>query len=159
MVIAASLVGLASRLVKINVPVVEFQSPELRLGEAIGDATFDGIVENGPFGVRLRLTQCSDVVYGVPIAILHVATPQIANRAYGRSPLYRSTDVYRGQIREEFSYFSRLSSFFAARFLNPDSVDISFFVRFYSPSDCDIGRSTYVLWAGAILKLESQRAP
>ncbi len=158
---AAALIGAATRLERKS--VVDFENIafdarrlEMSLGDSIGNAVIDGVVNEPLEGLRLRLAQCGDPAFVVPIPILSVAAPQLVDRAYGL-PAYRSTDVYRGHIRDGFSHISRITSYVATRAtaLWPNELTIGddFYVRAYVPSDCIISTDAYVEWAAAVLKL------
>jgi hypothetical protein len=92
----------------------------------------------------------------VPIEILSPTAPQIADSAYRRMPCYHSTDVYRGQIRKDFSHLAKVASYVAARAsVDARNIDINYFFRAYAPSRCDIGPEAYIGWVTAIFKLTS----
>jgi hypothetical protein len=134
---------------------------EMSLGDSIGNAVVDGMVSRPLRGVRLRLPECGNPAFVFPISILSVAQSQLADRAYG-FPVYRSTDVYRGQIRDGFSHISRVTSYITARaaaLWSGPTISDDLYVRSYVPSDCVVGRDAYVTWAAAVLKLGLSDAP
>jgi hypothetical protein len=152
----AAIVGLATRIVIANSggPPVQFagtKSLDLRVGQSFGDATFDGVDEND--ALRLRLKQCNDYVFAVPILLTNIAIPELADRDYGRRPHYTHVEVYNGQLRREFS---RLPKLIAHGILKRYNIDKGFFVQFYAPTDCDIPDGSYVRWANLILKPDSE---
>jgi hypothetical protein len=161
----AALVGVATRLSKMTTVTAEpaafeLKSLDLRVGEPIGNAAFDGVRNTEPPGVRLRVPGCIDSVFVVPIEILSPTAPQIADNTYSQMPYYRSTDVYGGRIRKDFSHLSKVASYLAARvFVDARNVDINYFLRVYAPSGCDIEPAAYLAWAAAILKLASAIGP
>jgi hypothetical protein len=160
---AAALIGAATRLARQS--VVDFENLdfdarrlEMSLGDSIGNAVIDGVVNKPMAGLRLQLAQCGDPAFVVPIPVLSVAAPQLVDRAYGL-PAYRATDVYRGHIRDGFSHISRITSYVATRAttLWPNANELTigddYYVRAYVPSDCIVSTDAYVEWAAAVLKL------
>jgi hypothetical protein len=128
---------------------------EMSTGDSIGNAVVDSVVNKPLEGLRLRLPQCGNPAFVVPIPILSVTDPQVLDRAYGL-PAYRSTDVYRGHIRDGFSHISRVTSYITARaaaLWSGPTISYDFYVRAYVPSDCTISTAAYVEWAAAVLKL------
>jgi hypothetical protein len=128
---------------------------EMSLGDSIGNAVVDSVIRRPLTGVRLRLPQCGNPTFVVPMPILSVAVPQFADRAYGL-PSYRSTDVYRGHIRDGFSHISRMASYVAARVTalwSGPTISDDYYVRAYVPSDCTVSTDAYVDWAAAVLRL------
>jgi hypothetical protein len=128
---------------------------EMKLGDSIGNAVVDSVVSAPLTVVRLQLPQCANPAFVALIPVLSVAAPQLVDQAYGL-PGYRSTDVYRGQIRDGFSHISRVTSYIAARaaaLWSGPTISDDLYVRSYIPSDCVVGREAYLGWATAILKL------
>jgi hypothetical protein len=115
-------------------------------GHLFGRATFDGTVNEGVSGVKLRVEQCGQPIYAVPIELKAVAFVEAADRGYLGHPGYAVTNVYHKQIRRTFSHFDRV---LARNPLTPYNLD--YFLRFYSPSDCVIDEQAYVEWADGIL--------
>ena len=155
----AAVVGLAARI------VIADRGPPVRLaaiqdlnrfaGQSIGGATLDGLEEKDIVSIRLRSGQCNDPVFAVPIPLTSVVVPDLADRAYGNIPGYTISNVYNGRVRGEFSRLPRL----LARGLHGiHNVGASVFVRFYAPTICKIQNESFVMWADAILKLESTTA-
>ena len=128
----------------------------MSLGDSIGNAVIDGVVNKPLTGVRLRLAQCGNPAFVFPISILSVSEQQVVDRAYGL-PAYRSTDVYRGHIRDGFSHISRITSYVATRaaalWSTEQIISEDRYVRAYVPSDCIVSTDAYVEWAAAVLKL------
>ena len=96
-----------------GVEPVAFDARPLSLGDSIGNAVIDGVVNKPLTGVRLRLAQCGNPAFVFPLSILSVSEQQVVDRAYGL-PAYRSTDVYRGHVRDGFSHISRITSYVAS---------------------------------------------
>jgi hypothetical protein len=134
---------------------VAFDARPLSLGDSIGNAVVDGVVNKPLPGVRLRLAQCGNPAFVFPLSILSVSEQQVVDRAYGL-PAYRSTDVYRGHVRDGFSHISRITSYVASRaealWSTEQIISEDRYVRAYVPSDCVVGRDAYVEWAAAVLK-------
>jgi hypothetical protein len=124
-------------------------SLNLRLGQPIGDAIFDGIAEYGIPGLRLRLKQCEEPIFAVPLTLTSATGASLADRGYRKPAAYLSTDVYRGQIRKDFSHFSRLIAYLSE---SPNFDGGYFFVRFSAPTNCHVESEAYIGWAGTILK-------
>jgi hypothetical protein len=128
---------------------------EMNLGDSIGNAVIDSVVNKPLEGLRLQLPQCGNPAFVVPLPIMSVTDTQVLDRAYGL-PAYRSTDVYRGHIRDGFSHISRVTSYIAARMAAPwsgSTIGDDYYVRAYVPSDCTVSPDAYVEWAAAVLKL------
>jgi hypothetical protein len=158
-VVVAVLVGVAKRLKheSAGAPVnVNPKATELRIGDAIGEAVFEGVVEAPLPGFRLRLARCSGAVFILVVPLASGSAPQVLDQIYGHPP-YRSTDVYGGQIREEFSQVSKWASYIAARvrasWSRKQTGQEEVFVRAYAPSDCNVGQVAYLEWADAVLRL------
>lgn len=153
----AAITGLALRIVMANshapsVPFAGIESMDLAVGHPIADATFDGLNEDQISAVRLRLKQCRNPVFAAPMLLNAVAVPEIADQIY-RKPTYDRVDVYKGKLYRGFSRLSRIVSLI---FLDSYNSQAGFFVRFYSPADCNIRRDSYIAWADLILKLGSK---
>jgi hypothetical protein len=151
---AAVLAGLASRVVFPNpraggIWFAGIASMDLRVGQALGDGTFDGVEQEPIPALRLRTKLCSEPVFAVPLRLSAVAITQVADASYLRLGGYRSTDVYSANVRKNFSHLDRL----LARAML-ETAD-GFFVRFYAPSHCEIGDDAYVAMANAILNFGS----
>jgi hypothetical protein len=135
---------------------VALDARPLSVGDSIGNAVIDGVVNKPLTGIRLTLAQCGNPAFVIPISIFSVAAPQLVDRAYGL-PGYRSTDVYRGKIRDGFSHIVRVTSFLGARaaalWSTEQTIIEDRYVRTYVPSDCAVGRDAYVEWAAAVLNL------
>jgi hypothetical protein len=158
MIVAACGAGLAIRIAMMasrgpETPFRGVESLDFSLGQSIGAAKFDGIVADSPAGLRLRLEPCGEPIFAAPMLLTDVTTTEVADRAYRKSPAYLSTDVYRGQIRKEFSHFSRL---IARSLLETYNLEGGYFVRFYAPADCRVENTSYIEWAEAILKAGSE---
>ena len=138
-------------------PFRGIEALDFSLGQPIGDAKFDEIVDDSPAGLRLRRDQCGDPIFAVPMLLTAATITQVADRVYKKSPAYLSTDVYRGQIHKEFSHLSRL---IARGLLETYNLEGGYFVRFYAPADCHVENTSYIQWAEAILKagFEPERA-
>lgn len=148
-IIAACLLGVASRLVTAAEHVtsrVIAMEQELRVGQPLGDAIYDGVYDAGPSNFRLRWKGCDDPVVAVPMPLYFVGAPDVADQAFGRLPGYSSIDVYHGRIRTNFSYFERLKA------RNPFQA-AGFFVRFYVSPACAIETGAYVKMASAVLNV------
>jgi hypothetical protein len=153
LVAGSSLAGLAFRISAIDSGQGHAQFPglqglNLRLGQPLGDAIFDGLTEESPAGLRLKLKQCEEPVIAAPMLLTAVAGCQVADRAYRTSPAILSTDVYHGRIRKGFTHFSRL---IARGILDAYNGDDRYFVRFYAAEDCHVENAAYLDWAEAIL--------
>lgn len=148
-IIAACLLGVASRIVMATehrIAHVIAVETELRVGQPLGDAVYDGVYDDGPSNFRLLWKGCDDPIVAVPMPLYFVGAPDVADRAFGRLAGYISTDVYRGKIRTNFSYFDRL----IAR--NPFQA-AGFFVRFYASSACAVDTDAYGKLASAVLNV------
>jgi hypothetical protein len=121
---------------------------ELRLGQPIGEATFDGFEESVENGLRLRMTQCHGPVFALPLSLTAVTGAEIADRAYGKLYGYGKADVYQGKAYRGFSRFRRLIARSLVEYYHSDS---NFFVRFYAPIDCNLPDDAYVTCAKSIL--------
>jgi hypothetical protein len=159
----ASVTGIAARLAmsSVDAPQPEFgvREEQFRGQEPFRDALVDGIETSEIAGVRIRLPRCSQPVFVVPLGMLSVTQPRMADRFYGQRPSYHATDVFAGTIRQGFSPVSRLVSYLAARaFRGEKALDIGLFIRFYSPSDCAIEPAAFLEWAQAVLKFGSGSA-
>jgi hypothetical protein len=149
----ATLIGLISRLAiaKSGADTATFRGVEalgLSPGQPFGQATFDGTVDEGVAGLRLRVKQCGEPIYAAPIELKAVAFVEAADRGYLNHPGYGVTNVYHGQVRQNFSHLARV---LARNPLTPYNLD--YFIRFYSPSDCAVDDQAYVEWADRILSL------
>ena len=155
---AAALIHAGARLEwksAAGVEPVAFDARPLSLGDSIGNAVIDGVVNKPLPGVRLRLAQCGNPAYVFPISIVSVSEQQVVDRTYGLLA-YQSTDVYRGHVRDGFSHISRIASYVATRaaalWSTEQIINEDRYVRAYVPSDCVVGREAYVEWAAAVLK-------
>ena len=148
-VILACVVGLVSRSVVPTLrPPVMLQSSEFRVGQWIGEATFDGFQDDDIQGLRLRRKQCRAPVIAVPMSLTAATTPDLADRAYGKRAGYAQVNVYEGKL---YGDFSRLRRLVARAILALSDKQSSYFVRFYAPADCSVSDDAYVAWAEAIL--------
>ena len=148
----AALTGLISRLAIDNsaetATFVGVEELGLSPGQSFGRATFDGTVNEGVAGVRLRVERCSEPIYATPIELKAVAFVAAADRGYLRNRGYVTTNVYHRKVRQTFSHLARV---FARNPLTPYNLD--YFIRFYTPSDCVVDDQAYVEWADMILSL------
>ena len=149
----AAAVGLASRLAiaRSDADAATFVGVEalnLSPGQPFGRAAFDGTVDEGVPGVRLRAEPCAEPIYAAPIELKAVAFVEAADRGYLSHPGYSTTNVYHGRVRGTFSHLARL---FARNPLTPYKLD--YFIRFYFPSNCAFDDQDYVDWANRILDL------
>jgi hypothetical protein len=157
---AAGLIGVGTRFERKSAGRLEpvaFDTGrlEISLGESMGSAVVDGVVKKPLDGLRLRLPQCGRPAFVVPVPILSVTGPQVLDRTYGL-PTYRSTDVYRGHIRDGFSHLSKVASYVAARaaaLRSGSTIGDDYYVRAYVPSDCAVSTDVYLEWAATVLKL------
>jgi hypothetical protein len=149
----ACVVGLASRVVVALGPPVALdpsQSSNFRVGQSIGEATFDGFEDDDVQGLRLRLKQCRAPVIAAPMPLTAVSTSDLADRAYGKLDGYAKVDVYDGR---SYADFSRLRRLVARAILALSDTESGYFVRFYAPADCRLSDDAYVAWAKQILNL------
>jgi hypothetical protein len=150
----AALAGVISRVAIAKSDVGAFTGVEalgLSPGQLFGRATFDGIVNEGVSGIRMRVEQCGQPIYAVPIELKAVALVEASDRGYLGDRGYALTNVYHGQVRRPFSHLDRV---LARNPLTPYRLD--YFVRFYSPSNCVIDEQAYVEWADKILSLATK---
>jgi hypothetical protein len=152
---AAAVAGLGIRIAHLNVadaaaPFAGIQSLDLSEGQSVGNARFEGITQNDFPSLQLRLTGCSEPVYAMPLQLTAVSIPADADQVYAGFPHYASTDVYRGQVRQNFSHLSRV---IARGFVDTYNLETGYYVRFYAPTDCGIREDDFVELTRAILKL------
>jgi hypothetical protein len=144
--------GVASRVVLATlhppVPLIIGKLSELRLGQSIGEATFDGFDDSVENATRLRLMQCHGPVFALPLALTAVTVAEIADRAYGKLDGYRKADVYQGKVYRDFSRFRRLITRSLVEYYYSES---GFSVRFYAPADCNLPDAAYVACAKSLL--------
>ncbi len=140
--------GLISRIATVRSGAASFPGVEalsLSPGQPFGHATFDGIAAEDVPSIRLKTAQCNEPVYAAPMKLRSVADVELADRAYLDHQGYRSTNVYRGQVRQTFSHLARV---LARNPFAPYRLD--YFVRFYAPADCAIDDQAYIEWAEMI---------
>lgn len=156
LVVLAVLVGLTLRMTTGRSGAASFagvESLNLSPGQPFGHATFEGIDTEDVSSLRLKTKQCGEPIYAAALKLRSVAEVELADRAYLDHPGYRSTNVYRGQVRQTFSHLARV---LARNPLTPYRLD--YFVRFYAPSDCIIDDRAYVEWAEMILSMGTTTA-
>ena len=149
----AAVVGLVSRLSIAATSAetamfVGVQALNASAGRPFGRGTFDGTVDEGVPGVRLRAERCGEPIYATPIELKAVAFVEAADHGYLSHPGYSTTNVYHGRVRQTFSHLARV---FARNPLTPYNLD--YFIRFYVPPNCAIDDQAYVDWANRILDL------
>ncbi len=133
---------------------VGVEALDMSPGQPFGRGTFEGTVDEGVPGVRLRAGQCDEPVFAAPIELKAVAFAEAADRGYLSHPGYSTTNVYHGQVRKTFSHLARV---FARNPLTPYALD--YFVRFYTPSHCLLDDQAYVEWAKALLDRAIRPSP
>lgn len=157
-VAAAALAGVATRVATARLgageaPFAGIQTIDLKPGQSLGGAVFDGIADDDVSSVRLKANGCGDPIFASPILLTAVEIPEAADRAYLKDPRYRSIDVYDGGVRREFSHVRRL---IARALLETYNSPAGYYVRFYAPSACEIADADFVKWAGEIMTLASR---
>jgi hypothetical protein len=157
-VAAAALAGVATRVATARfgaaqTPFAGIQTIDLKPGQSLAGAVFDGIADDDVSSVRLKASGCGEHVFASPILLTAVEIPQAADRAYLKDPHYRSLDVYNGRVRDGFSHVRRL---IARAFLETYNSEAGYYVRFYAPSNCEIPDDDFVKWAGEIMRLASR---
>ena len=65
---------------------IDFRSLNLSDRQLAGDAAFDLVDDDDFVVVRLRLTECSEPVFAVPIPLVTVAAPDIADQRFLKFP-------------------------------------------------------------------------
>ncbi|HSV01343.1 MAG TPA: hypothetical protein VLI91_14680 [Roseiarcus sp.] len=149
----AALVGLVSRLAIAasdagTATFVGVGALIMPAGQPFGRGTFDGTVDEGVPGVRLRAEPCAEPIYAAPIELKAVAFVEAADDGYLGHPGYSTTNVYHGRVRQTFSHLARV---LARNPLTPYNLD--YFIRFYVPPNCALDDEAYVDWATRILDL------
>ena len=157
-VAAAALAGVATRVATARLgaaqaPFAGIQSIDLKPGQTLAGAVFDGIADDDISSVRLKANGCDEPIFASPILLTAVEIPQAADRAYLKDPRYRSLDVYDGAVRRGFSHVRRL---IARALLETYNSQAGYYVRFYAPSNCEIADADFVKWAGEIMRLASR---
>jgi hypothetical protein len=132
---------------------IDFRSLNLSDRQLAGDAAFDLVDDDDFVVVRLRLTECSEPVFAVPIPLVTVAAPDIADQRFLSSPHYHRLDVYDGRVSKGLSYFSRIIAPYLI--VTRKVFDRNNFIRFYAPKDCNVPDTSYIRWADTILKQAS----
>jgi hypothetical protein len=133
----------------------ELQPMNSSEGQSAGDAAFDVVDDDDFLVLRLRLKQCSEPVFAVPIPLMAVATPELADQRFLNSPHYYRFDVYDEKVWKELSYVSRVITPYLI--VTRNLLDRNIFVRFYAPKDCNVPDTSYVGWADTILKHASNQ--
>ncbi|RBP13741.1 hypothetical protein DFR50_1113 [Roseiarcus fermentans] len=124
----------------------------LRVGQSLGDAAIEGVPDDDQPGIRIRAAHCAEPIFAAPLLLTAVAIPRLVDNAYGTRSGYQKLDVYRGEIRNEFSRLSRLlARSLAGSYNSPDG----FYVRFYTPKSCSISDRDFADWAGRIVSAAS----
>jgi hypothetical protein len=133
---------------------IDFRSLNSSDGKLAGEAAFDRVDDDDFVVLRLRLSECSEPVFALPIPLMAVAAPDIADQRFLSSPHYRRFDVYNGRVSKGLSYFSRLIAPYLT--VSGQIFDRNNFIRFYAPKDCDVPDASYVRWSDIILKRASK---
>lgn len=134
--------------------IIDFRSLNSSDGKLAGEAAFDRVDDDDFIVLRLRLVGCGEPVFALPISLISVAAPDIADQRFLSSPDYWRIDVYDGRVSKGLSYFSRIIAPYLT--VNENIFDRNNFIRFYAPKDCNIPDTSYVRWSDIILKQASK---